>query len=280
MKVLVLGSDRTGDAWPIAAASASRARRRPVVGALAVSGDGRRWALINAPLNLGLHLRRHQRLLDDDCRRIILTDAQLDHVGGLLALRHGRPIDLYATPAAFDDVSHGLPLVPVLDNYCGVRWHMVPVAGDHTAVPFHVNGMPGLAFTAWAASGPAPRYTARWTGESMVGDAVTVQVENLSDGQRLLFAPALPALSHAMLDSLQPGDRLLVGTGCSDHPAACPHDEPALMAREVARLRDHHRQLGRITVQVDSAPVLDSAGQRILDDAGIELAYDGMEIDV
>lgn len=279
MKILILGSDGPVG-WPRCAEDMGTHGRRPVVGALAVSADGGSWALVNAPPNLGAHLRRHHRVLDGACHRVILTDAHLDHVTGLLALRHGHPIDLYATPAVFEDVTHGLPLVQVLDNYCGVCWHLVPVAGDLDAATFRVNGVASLSFTAWSARGPAPRYSPLWGRESAVGDSIALRVEDVAEGMRLLFAPALPALSHAMLESLRPSDRLLVGTGCSDRPEARPHEQPVLMAREVARLRDHHHQLGRITVQVDAAPPPDGPWQRILADAGIELAYDGMEIDL
>ena len=58
------------------------------------------------------------------------TDAQIDHITGLLSLRDGPPIHLYATPAVFEELTHNLPVLPMLEHYCGVHWHMVPVAGD------------------------------------------------------------------------------------------------------------------------------------------------------
>ncbi|HEV8689630.1 MAG TPA: MBL fold metallo-hydrolase, partial [Ideonella sp.] len=90
---------------------------------IAVSADGQGWLLINAspmwrPPAVGMP--------PGPPRAVLLTDARLDHVAGLLGLRDGRPLELYCTPRVFEELTGELALLPVLDHYCGVHWHLLP----------------------------------------------------------------------------------------------------------------------------------------------------------
>ncbi len=87
---------------------------------------------------------------------IVLTGMQRDQVGGLLDLRDGAPIDLYATPAVFEYLTLALPLLPVLQQFCGVQWHLIPVAGEQRSARFAIDGLPTLGFTAITAGDAAP----------------------------------------------------------------------------------------------------------------------------
>ena len=76
------------------------ARSQP---SLAVSADGQRWSLINASPDVrdqlarfpGLHPRSGTRDLPLDS--IVLTNADLDHVLGLLVLREAQPYRIVST---------------------------------------------------------------------------------------------------------------------------------------------------------------------------------------
>ena len=87
---------------------------------------------------------------------IVLTGMQREQVGGLLDLRDGAPIDLYATPAVFEHLTLALPLLPVLQQFCGVQWHLIPVAGEQHSASFAIDGLPALGFTAITAGSAAP----------------------------------------------------------------------------------------------------------------------------
>ena len=86
-------------------------------------------------------------LRDTPIKAVVLMDAQIDHVTGLLGLREGPCIDVYATPCVFEDLTTGLPLLNVLQHYCGTRWHMLPVAGEQTRAEFRIDGFASLRFT-------------------------------------------------------------------------------------------------------------------------------------
>lgn len=162
-------------------------------GPVAVSADGEQWVLLHAPPDLGRQLREQPALCPRahqpaPIKAVVLLDAQIDHVVGLLALRLGPRIDLYATPNVFEELTTTLPLVNVLQSYCGVRWHMLPVAGDQHSASFQVEGIAGLRFTATAMAGEVPAYSAH-ARQPAVGDHVAVRVDDLRDGRSLLCMP-------------------------------------------------------------------------------------------
>jgi len=202
MKLLLLGAE----------GSAARA---------AALSDGSRWVLLNAPTDLERQLQRHPQLQAQPLAGVVLMDAQMDHVAGLLGLRDGPPVELYATPAVFESLTTELPLLQVVDRCCGVHWHLLPVAGDSAAAPFRIDGLPGLRFTAFAAG-----------DEHSPGGSLALEVEDLRDGRRLLYWPGprpLPANHGA--DCLLLGDSGAAQPGENSarrvllHPAAPPPEQ-------------------------------------------------------
>lgn len=219
------------------------------------TGDGR-WVLVNVSASVAEQLATgrpelpHPGLRDADVRAVLLTDAQIEHVGGLLGLRAGAPIDLYATPAVFEDLTTTLPVLPVLQHYCGVHWRVVPVAGDQAVAAFTVEGMPGLEFTAIATRVPPPPHAAH-AQAPRVGDSIALAVVERSTGQRVFLAPGLDHIGQQELPWMAEADCLLVD-----------HADDVL-----PRLPARHKV------------VFGSAG-RDLSRWGAEPAFDGMEIEL
>lgn len=201
-------------------------------GAAALSGDGRHWALLNispavaGQISSDARLLRHLSLVDAPVRVVVLTDAQMDHVTGLLSLRDGAPIHLYATPAVFEELTHTLPVLQVLQNYCGVYWHVIPVAGECRAAVFRVEGQPGLEFTAVATDGPRPVHAAH--GEPVTGETIALAVRDLSNGQRLFYASGVSGAGAAALEWMDEADCVLVGCDLDAPPPTRTHDAPAV----------------------------------------------------
>ena len=62
---------------------------------------------------------------------VLLMDAQIDHVTGLLMLRERQtPLPLLATPEVFSDISSGFPITGILSHYCGVHRQELPIDGS------------------------------------------------------------------------------------------------------------------------------------------------------
>lgn len=235
------------------------------------TADGR-WVLLNVSATVAHELSRagaepgHPGLREADVRAIVLTDAQIEHVGGLLALRDGAPIDLYATPAVFEELTTALPVLPVLQHYCGVHWRVVPVAGDQSVATFHVEGMPTLAFTAIATRVPPPPHAAH-RRTPVVGDSIAIAVHDLATGQRVFCAPGLARIGATEFAWMREADCLLVD-GQADGGASDAPNWIELLPQMPAK----HK------VIFGDGPSLGGRGK--LAAMGIELAYDGMEIEL
>lgn len=188
MKILVLGSGACG----------GRPARQ---GSLALSVDGIAWLLINASPDIAHQLRAHPELQAGAAiQALLLLDAQLQSVLGLLSLREHRPLEVYATPLVFEDLTEGLPLLPMLEPYCSVHWHPLPVAGCERSAGFRIPGFEGLRFEAQAVPGLRPSHARR--REPRVGDHIALRVEDRRSGQCLVFAPALAGTAF---DAAGPG---------------------------------------------------------------------------
>ncbi|MEN9629759.1 MAG: hypothetical protein RJA10_2986 [Pseudomonadota bacterium] len=259
-----------------AAASTHDASR---CGITALGTDDGHWVLINVSAAVAQQLGRgpaesmpaaHAELFTAGVRAVVLTDAQLEHVGGLLGLRNGSGIALYATPAVFEDLTTTLPVLPVLQHYCGVQWHVVPVAGDTRAASFRVEGMPTLEFTALATQMPAPPHSAH-RQQPLVGDSIALAVRDLVTGQRVFCAPGLTRIGALEFDWMREADCLLVDGREPGHGNIEPPHAASSWLELLSGLPARHKVLFAGD---------DTQGLESLAHHGIELAYDGMEIEL
>ena len=313
MKILVLGSSAGGGfpQWNCRCRMCAGFRSGQVVAAartqssVAVSSDGQAWVLLNASpdiaqqlqANPALHPEGHAsaELRATPIKAVVLTDSQLQNVAGLLSLRESHALDVFATPLVFEDLTADLPLLNVLERYCDVHWHMLPVAGGSPAAPFAIHGFPELAFTAVAVPGATPRH-ARVRGET-VGENIAVQVQDLRSGQRFVYSPTLADVGEAELHWLRGADCLMVDGTFWHEDELREAGLSALRASELGHLPQNASgaRAGMMDVLSgiaaprkilthinNSNPILDERGgeRRALAERGIEVAHDGMVIEL
>lgn len=272
MKILVLGAAGRAvcrQCDPRAPGARLQPSRSP--GAVAVAGAEGRWLLLNSASDTLRHPQIAPAVAAHAIAGVVLLDAQLEHAASLLALSREQPLNLYATPGVFEQLTRRLPLPGPPDGSCAVRWHLLPVAGDVRSSEFRVDGLESLRLIAvddggWA----APHLPHR--REAAVGDSIALLVEDRRAGQRLVYSPGAPGT--AALPWMEGADCLLVnGSVCPLRAGPEPIDTPwaALGARRTVLIHLH-----------DCDPRLQagSAARRATDAAGIELAYDGMEIEL
>ncbi|MFM2067249.1 MAG: hypothetical protein RLZZ584_2158 [Pseudomonadota bacterium] len=278
MKLLVL---KGGDEAVPLRAPAGRSRRN--TGVVAVSLPGQAWALLNITLavaeQLGSDARllQHAGLVDSPVRAVLLTDAQIDHITGLLSLRDGPPIHLYATPAVFEELTHNLPVLPMLEHYCGVHWHVIPVAGECREASFRVDGLPGIEFTAIATEEPLPPHASR-AGSPVVGDSIALAMQDLAGGQRFFCAGSLGAAGADAEEWMNGADCVLVGHTREDDDLPPGAGRPAPDSGSLQRLGQMTAR--RKLVMCRAGEGVDAGGPQraALARQGIELAQDRMEI--
>jgi pyrroloquinoline quinone biosynthesis protein B len=204
-------------------------RRAPWQGTVALSADAaggaegsvadvaRPWLLLNLSGEVASRLEADPAFADlvaglDAQQPVLLTDAQIDQVAGLISLRGGAPIDLYATPSVFENLTTTLPVLPELERLCGVHWHMVAVAGDRRVAGFQVRGQESLAFTAYD-TGPAPEGCLGDPGSPAPGHSIAVEVRERASGRRAVFARGMGAMALGLMGALDGVHCLLVDPG-------------------------------------------------------------------
>jgi pyrroloquinoline quinone biosynthesis protein B len=262
---------------------------------IALSADGDRWVVVNASPDLPAQIEANPCLQprrgprDTPIAAVLTVDGQVDHVIGLVLLRnHGAPLPVWTTAPVRDDLSSGLPLLSVLGHYCGVDWH--EITPDGTA--FGIPALPGVRLAALAVAGKPGPYSA-YRERPRPGDNIALLLEDTASGGRALYAPGLAAITPAIAAALGRSDVVLVdGTfwqddemiraGVSGKRAAdlghLPQSGPGGMLEVLAALPVSTR---RILIHINNTnPILDedSPQRGELARAGVEVAFDGMEI--
>ena len=254
------------------------------------------WALVNASPDILAQLKANPILQPGRAPRdtalagVVLVDGQIDHTAGLFMLREStRPLCVWCTENARADLTRGNPIFTVLGHYCGVEYRELRLDGGS----FEVTGVAGVQWRAVAvASKPAPYSPHR--AHPQPGDNVALVLRDGASGRSLVYAPGLGSMEPALWQQLQSADCVMVdGTFWSDEEMIGMG-----LSRKRAREMGHLPQTGpggmlewlqqlpastrKILIHVNNSnPILDedSAERATLTRLGVEVAYDGMEIE-
>lgn len=296
MWVRVLGSAAGGGfpQWNCTCPScrAVRTGARPSVArsqsSIAVSSDRTQWFLFNASPDIQSQIEAFPDLHPDDGRvvrlqAVLLTDAELDHTLGLLLMREGRGLQVHATDSVHETLTNGTGILKTLEAYCPVTW--TPVRPG-TAVSLG-NGLEYRSFdvpTDKAARFPAAAH----------GRVVGYRITDTSSGRSLVYLPVVQRLGAEVLAELDDCSALLVDGTC------WRDDEMASLglARKTSRDMGHVPIDGpggslellaplpidrKVYIHINNTnPILleDSPERRVLDSHGMEVAADGLELEI
>ncbi|HCC80640.1 MULTISPECIES: pyrroloquinoline quinone biosynthesis protein PqqB [unclassified Methylophaga] len=263
---------------------------------IAISSDGVDWILFNASPDIKKQmddfpaLQPAREVRDTAIKAILITDAQIDHVTGLLTLReHNKPWDIYCTEAVHDDLTTGFPVFNILGHFRGINWHEIKTDLESFSIP----AAPGLIFTAVPLKSEAPPYSPH-RHNTVPGDNVGIRVEDTRTGKNVFYAPGLGVVEDHVLEFMRNADVVLVdGTvwtddemskeGISDKRAQeMGHINQSEDGGTISFLNSMERPR-KILIHINNTnPILneESAERQVLNNAGIELAYDGMDIEL
>ncbi len=263
---------------------------------IAISENNLDWILFNASPDVLAQIKAFPALQparsirDTAIKAIILIDSQIDHTTGLLMLREGKPLEIYCTDMAREDLTTGNPLFNVLGHYCTVNWHKLPT---HNGNGFSVIGAQHLRFTAVPLKSKAPPYSPH-RQDPQEGDNIGIRIEDAHTGKNLFYAPGLGKLEPHLEPFLKNADCLLVD-------GTCWTDDELIrfgISKQSSRDMGHLPQSGeggmisvlkpltkprKILIHINNTnPILneESRERAELTANGIEVAYDGMEIDL
>ncbi|MFP6654285.1 MAG: pyrroloquinoline quinone biosynthesis protein PqqB [Myxococcota bacterium] len=303
MKIKVLGSGAGGGfpQWNCNCANCAGYRAGTIEAtprtqsSLAISDGGEGWLLVNASPDLRAQLQASPELQparavrDTAIVAVLIVDAQIDHSTGLMTLReHTEPLPVYCTPSVHSDLREGYPLLKVLEHYCGVEWRPVDAIGQ---VAFEVPEIPGITMHPLPLPSEAPPYSPRRHNPAE-DDTIGIVFVDRQSGQRCLYAPGLGEWTEALIREAQSADCLLIdGTLWDD----CELTQQGA-ANKTGQEMGHLAQSGpkgmlerlaplpgrKILIHINNTnPILNenSPERQRLNELGIEVAYDGMEIE-
>lgn len=311
MKIRVLGSAAGGGfpQWNCNCRNCAGVRNGTVracartQSSIAVTANDVDWALINASPDILSQiaatpaLQPNRSARDTGIVAVVLMDAQIDHVTGMLMLRESKHLSVHCTASVWEDLTHGMALTRVLSHYCDLQWNPIDVGKvdqpNTTGTPFTLPRLEDIRFIPISLSSKAPPYSKHrmWpTPEDNIG----LLIENQKTGRSVFYAPGLGQIEPHVESAMRSAECVLVdGTfwhgdemiclGLSAKTAAdmghLPQSGPGGMIELLDSLEDRRKILIHIN---NTNPILDddSMERAVLARHGIELAYDGMEIRV
>ncbi len=256
---------------------------------LAVSVDGANWLLLNASIDLrqqvlatpALQPKREGR--HSPIGAVLLTNADVDHAAGLLALRERQPFTIWGTPVTLDTIGANR----IFDV---VGRDIVPRRAVRLGEPF--EPLPGLTIELFAVPGKVPLWLEEKEvktdeiGEGTVGVAIEAA------GRKLVYAPGCArvtedlkkrfAKAHVLFfDGTLFADDEMIVKGLGDKTGRrmghMPVSGPGGTLEELAG----HAHVRRILIHINNTnPILieGSPEEAKVKAAGWEVAFDGMEV--
>ncbi|MAX52352.1 MAG: pyrroloquinoline quinone biosynthesis protein PqqB [Methylophaga sp.] len=263
---------------------------------IAISANGTDWILFNASPDIKKQLddfpalQPARQVRDTAITAIVITDAQIDHVTGMLTLReHNKPWDVYTTNAVYEDLTTGFPVFNILGHFRGINHH--EIATDESG--FTIPTAEGLVFTAVPLKSEAPPYSPH-RHNTVPGDNIGMRIEDTRTGKNLFYAPGLGVAEPHVMEYMANADVVLVdGTVWTDDEMS--HEGISnKRAQEMGHL-DQSSKGGimeilsgmdkprKFLIHINNTnPILneESPQRKTLEAAGIEVSYDGMDIEL
>jgi pyrroloquinoline quinone biosynthesis protein B len=217
---------------------------------------------------------------------VLLTDAEIDHTAGLLLLRESAtPVRIFGDAGVELALKDSYPVLRMLERYCGAEWQ--------TLEPGRTQPLDGssLAVEPFAAGGDAPRYLG---GSDADLEASGFVFRDRASGGVVTYVPGLARLDDGVVTRFAASDLVLVdGTfwrddelarlGISDRSARdmghVPLSGPGGTLEVLAGLERPRKVLVHIN---NTNPILleDSPEREEVVRAGVEVAYDGLEVEL
>ena len=267
----------------------SRPCRPRTQSSVAVSADYRRWFLFNASPDVRAQIESFPALhpksiRDSPLQAVLLTDGELDHTLGLLLLREADGIEVHATPAVRETLLRGTSLLQTLSAYTDVERRPVTTEKE---VPL-ADGLSYLAFDV-----PTSKQARFGTGEGG-GSVVGYRITDGRTGRSLVYVPGAQELTASVLARME-------GCSCLLFDGTCWQDDELIrlgIAKKTSRDMGHlpvggadgslerlaPLPIGRkIYIHINNTnPILieDSSERRIVEERGLEVAADGLELEI
>ena len=293
MKAVLLGTTAGGGfpQWNCACTLCVRARSGSLPSrsqdCLAISGNGTDWWLVNASPDIRTQIAACSFLTpgpgarDTPLRGALFTDAELDHTLGLLTLRGGAGLTVWAPGPVLHALQDHFDLRTVIDGYAPVAWRQVEADQSFSLGGVRVSAIP--------ISGKRPKYARSSTVDGHW--VVAYRFEDEVSGGVLVYAPCLASWPSGFDEVVAGADCVLLdgtfyaasemgsATGSSSGQAAMGHLPMSASLPELRRFPSVRRIYTHLN---NTNPVLDPSSPEFskVREAGVEVPLDGTVIEL
>ncbi|ETR94917.1 pyrroloquinoline quinone biosynthesis protein PqqB [Acinetobacter lactucae] len=262
---------------------------------IAVSENGTDWVLLNASPDIRQQLfefkaaQPARKLRDTGITSVILMDSQLDHTTGLLTLREGCPMNVWCTEMVHQDLTSGFPVFNMLKHWNGgLQYHEI-----NPKQAFKINGFENLEFLPLIIKSAAPPYSPH-RNDPHDGDNIALIIKDHKTQKQLFYAPGLGKIDDQIMQIMQGSDCVMIdGTLWTDDEMQ-QTGVGTKTGREMGHLYisgeggslSYLNQLStpkKVLIHINNTnPILneDSSQFAELKANGVEVAYDGMQIEL
>ena len=267
----------------------SRPCRPRTQSSVAVSADYQEWFLLNASPDIRVQIEAFPALhpngtRNSPLRSVLLTDAELDHTFGLLLLRETDDIEVHGTEAVYETLLNGTTLLQTLGAYTNVDWRPV-TTGREMALG---DKLSYLAFE--VPTNKMARFGTGEGGESVVGYRIT----DAHTGRALVYVPGAQQITASVREQLQDCACLLFDGTCWQDDELVGLGIATKTSREMGHLPiggadGSLEQLASLPIERkvyihinNTNPILieDSPERRTVEEHGLEVAVDGLELEI
>ncbi len=294
MRALVLGAAAGGGLpqWNCGCRNCKLARTGEIPAqtqsSIAVSCEGADWAVLNASPDIRSQLSANAQmwpvsLRGSPVKSVLLTNGDIDHIGGLLTLREKQPFTIFLT-RALDDILSDNPVFSALDAACVKR--VVCELDEWREI------LPDMRAKFFAVPGKIPLFmeTGSVETEMLGGQTVGVAVE--AKGARLLYVPGCSKMTaeiEAMSDgadalffdgTLYRDDEMIregLGQKTGFRMGHMPMTGPGGSLQLLADMNVKRKIYIHLN-NTNPAWLPGSAERETVEGAGVEIGYDGMEV--
>jgi pyrroloquinoline quinone biosynthesis protein B len=269
---------------------------------VAVTGDGGQWVLLNAAPDLRQQINDTPELhpapdggpRNSPIKAVVLTNGDVDAVAGLLTLREGQPFTVYGTKRVLDVLAAN-SIFDVLDA------SVVKRAAMEYGEPFAVEGPwgpVGITAEAFGVPGKIPLYLEEARAGAGLGtqegDTSGLKVTETATGRHFFFIPGCAKLDDPLCarlkgapllffdGTLYTNDEMIVQGLLNKTGERIGHMNMSGSAGSIAQIAPLEVSR-KIFIHVNNSnPALrDGSPERAaVEQAGWEVAYDGMELRV
>jgi pyrroloquinoline quinone biosynthesis protein B len=256
---------------------------------VAVSVDGAHWLLLNASIDLRQQILATPALQPRGAGRnspiaaVLLTNTDVDHAAGLLALRERQPLTVWGTRATLDTIGANR----VFDV---LAYDVAPRRA--VALGERFEPLPGMTLELFSVPGKIPLWLEEGEVTTDAETEGTVGVSVEAGGRRLLYVPGCARMTPVLhervakthllfFDGTLFEDDEMIREGLGDKTSRRMGHMPMSGADGTLAEFARHAAIRRIFIHINNSnPALieGSPQEQTARAAGWEIAYDGMEV--